>query len=410
METKQPAHNAPKRTPHPQPSAVEPAVLSFPSFTFNRTPQVANPREVLQLQRMIGNRAVHQIIMRQETAQEVELGVGALSEAEVEQALAFYQRPTLSARYTPEIIGQIQQVVGVPITQIMDEPTIQAIARWQFEHDLRADGIAGPQVLPIMFPSGLATDDSIESYTNAVDGLDVQWQNAPPGATPLATAQQRAADLMAIINQRLGDLGIPPLTPIVRRMRGRAVGDLNYPRWQMRLNRVLFSQAIDDPTFNDMVTTVYHEARHAEQFFRIAQMLAGRGRTPTQIHRLTQIPTDVCKLAAAQPVAPGSMEAAIAEGWYDSWYGDAAELSEVYGEAALSGDILNHAEALHEANPTARTERRVEAAHERFGRAREEYWEIPMETDTHALDERLEAAMEGAEAPEAETEIPPNPF
>ncbi len=33
----------------------------------------------------------------------------------------------------------------------------------------------------------------------------------------------------------------------------------------------------------DIVDTIFHEARHAEQWYRMAQMRAGRGRTAAQI-------------------------------------------------------------------------------------------------------------------------------
>ena len=79
-----------------------------------------------------------------------------------------------------------------------------------------------------------------------------------------------------------------------------------------------------------LLTGSYHEVRHCEQSFRVAQMLAGEGRTAAEIaaimamnprsepgHRTER----VIAAAIASPLAPGSMQALIAKGWFESEYG-----------------------------------------------------------------------------------------
>jgi hypothetical protein len=53
----------------------------------------------------------------------------------------------------------------------------------------------------------------------------------------------------------------------------------------------------------------------------MAQMLAGQGRTAAQIANGMGIPNRIAVEAVAHPLASGSMEALIADGWYQSVYG-----------------------------------------------------------------------------------------
>jgi hypothetical protein len=169
METKQPAHNAPKRTPDPQPSAVEPTALSLPSFTFNRTPQVANPRQVLQLQRMIGNRATRSLIQR-----DVELTREQL------QAAERYYYSNLDA-YPPEITRAAARVLFADQPEtlrsiltvstghlIMDVSMIAEIANWQSEHTpTQVNGMITPEQLRQIAAADLAAQEE-RGYTFTV--------------------------------------------------------------------------------------------------------------------------------------------------------------------------------------------------------------------------------------------------
>src|SRR5689334_19786481 len=77
---------------------------------------------VLRLQRAAGNRAVAALLQRQGDDE-------PLTDAQVKKALAFYAAQR--ARYTPDIIRQIQAKVGVDQTGVADAAFTQAVAVWQ---------------------------------------------------------------------------------------------------------------------------------------------------------------------------------------------------------------------------------------------------------------------------------------
>jgi len=91
-----------------------------------------------------------------------------------------------------------------------------------------------------------------------------------------------------------------------------------------------------------MADTVYHEARHAEQWYRMAQMRAGQGRTAAQIATEMGIPARIAAVAAGAPLARGSMDALIADGWYQSVYGSgSAHRERVLGPTGTYDEYMN---------------------------------------------------------------------
>jgi hypothetical protein len=81
------------------------------------------------------------------------------------------------------------------------------------------------------------------------------------------------------------------------------------------MNTADFSQRSDVSEVGDLnqdevaeiVDTIYHEARHSEQAFRIAQMQAGQGKTAKQIETGLSIPAKVAAAAAKKPLKGGSV-------------------------------------------------------------------------------------------------------
>jgi hypothetical protein len=117
-----------------------------------------------------------------------------------------------------------------------------------------------------------------------------------------------------------------------------AVGEFDRTRWFMRLDpATLESDSLDVYGGADLADTVYHEARHAEQFFSIARMLAGQGKTASQIVAELTIPADVADEAVAAKLEKGSTEAIMAEGWYESMLGGE---NQAYREKLEEADAL----------------------------------------------------------------------
>jgi hypothetical protein len=78
---------------------------------------------------------------------------------------------------------------------------------------------------------------------------------------------------------------------------------------------------------------VYHEARHSEQWFRMARNRAGLGATAADIASVMSIPQWVADLAVLNPIRECNPAEFEAEQWYQSIYGaDAAHRNAVLGD------------------------------------------------------------------------------
>jgi peptidoglycan hydrolase-like protein with peptidoglycan-binding domain len=74
---------------------------------------------------------------------------GALTKKFEAEALEYYFR--WRSRYTPAVVKQIEDKLGVPSDGDVDAAFVQAVAAWQKSHGLKVDGLAGPGTLKAMF-------------------------------------------------------------------------------------------------------------------------------------------------------------------------------------------------------------------------------------------------------------------
>jgi hypothetical protein len=117
---------------------------------------------------------------------------------------------------------------------------------------------------------------------------------------------------------------------------------LDFHNWKMYINQNL----VNDPQLSskeasNLAQTIYHEARHGEQAYRMAELLAinppdGQKRTPEQIAKKLQF-SEVAGIAIAQKAAqevqknPLSAEELIqARVWYQSIYGKDSQRDQVF--------------------------------------------------------------------------------
>ena len=313
-----------------------------------------------------------------------EEGDNPLTPVQVQNAKNWYAGKR--TQYTPEIIRQIQTSVGVEATGVMNDETVQAVARWQQSNSpLQVDGIAGPRTLPALFPGGLARAEEMDQYVTETKQVQADWAT-------LTTPQARADALMVIVNARLTAAGVPNCIGVLTDV-GAAAGQFDFTIWQIQLGQQRFSQAtITDESAADIANTIYHEARHAEQWFRMAQMLAGQGKTAREIETQMSIPATIAAQAVASPLAQGSMEALIAQGWYESVYGGRANYRNGVLQDVLSKKTaLNNAQEAYDTNPTPRNEARLNAARRRFEVAYQKYVNLPEEADAHRVGNAVEA-------------------
>jgi hypothetical protein len=369
------------------------------SRTAARTPA---ERGALGLQQVAGNRAMGRLLARQVTEEETEdVSIGdiellLLDDAQVTKAIRFYT--SQPARYTPDIVREIQAAVGVEQTGTADEDTVQAVARWQSEQGssdpaLKVDGMAGPRTLPRMFARGLNAAGEGQAFgEEAQAGVIDRWNDLTP--------RERADELVRLVNTHLEAAGVPAVT-IDPRDTGNDSGSFHFARWQMRISLPAVSSAqLTLRDARELVDTIYHEARHAEQWFRIAQVRAGQGRAAGAIATELGIQRRIADRAKADPLDPQSMQGVIALGWYDSVYGSGS----AHREATLStveaaATARNRARDRNKAHPSAANQAALDAAEARFQPAHDAYRDLPEENDAWATGPMARAGVTSGSPP-----------
>ena len=207
--------------------------------------------------------------------------------------------------------------------------------------------------------TGLRRDDAIARYCRKAV---IFWLNNPD-----AELHHFATFLGAAANTELNSLGIPDVKLHVKNVgAGGAAAIFDHESWSMFVNPDTFTHRPDEVhSLGDLTAdeaaiiamTVYHEARHGEQHFRIARLLAARGEdTGLRVEE---------KAAAAAHADPlwakraDPLELREAREWYSVEYGDDA----TYREAVTDwqGKIREMARAARDvkADETANLRERI---------------------------------------------------
>ncbi|ROR93998.1 hypothetical protein EDD28_3427 [Salana multivorans] len=302
-------------------------------------------------------------------------------------------------RYPPAILTQLRSAVGLAPEGGVDDALVLAVARWQSIEGaaspaLVVDGMAGPRTLPRIFASGLNTAGEGESF-----GGDVQSEVVDEWAT-LATPAARRDRLVELVNQRLTAAGVPPMTAAADPNPVNS-GSFDFTVWVMLVgDGALGGGEITQEAAADVADTVYHEARHTEQWFRMAQYRASQGLSAAGIAAELGIPVAIARLARAAPLAAGSPLALIARGWWDSVYGGGAEHRErVLAEVDAAARARDAARAAHAGDPTPANQAALDAATERFERAHDAYQNLPEENDAWATGPAAAAGITSGSPP-----------
>jgi hypothetical protein len=270
---------------------------------------------LLRLQSTLGNRASGKLLLQLQDPAIAAL----LDSARRARARRFYEsQPKL---YTPEILSRIQQAVGVPETGTVTDELILGVARFQSgprgqgaenpESRLVVDGMAGPRTLPIMFPSGLGSGGAMREYALDLRAFMLLLRDKD--------AEHRRRLLGIFLGRRFDALGIPKPKIVLG-----PDNNFDHVTWTIQYREAGLARIdVDDPDqLFTLAAGTYHEARHCEQSFREAQMLAGQGRTAAEIMKIMGLKRqDVADAAVRAPIAPGTMDAVVATGWFESEYG-----------------------------------------------------------------------------------------
>jgi hypothetical protein len=178
--------------------------------------------------------------------------------------------------------------------------------------------------------TGIQEPGNIEQYVHSV------WGDANSCMSP----NDRAEAVVAHLNEQLAGEGVPQVGWRFNSAHGTgAVFD--FRSWYMELGESPYSMDVADNATPDQqawqVSAVYHEGRHAEQWYRMARERAGLGATAAQIHQVTGMPETIAQWAASDPITQCDASQYEAEEWYRSVYGAGA----THRNATLN-DVQNH--------------------------------------------------------------------
>ncbi len=142
--------------------------------------------------------------------------------------------------------------------------------------------------------------------------------------------RQFALYLGAAINEELAAIGVPAVRVVMFNQTPNAA-EFDASGWTMVLNPDMFSPRRHATLMGDLNTdeaahiamTVVHEARHAEQRFRVARLQAGEGKDAG-----FDMDDDAAAAAAAAPLRGGGLEVREAREWRENEFGEDATYRE----------------------------------------------------------------------------------
>ena len=293
----------------------------------------------------------------------------------------------------------------LPVPAISEPPRVE-----QFSPDLRAamqaaseanadGGATKAPTLPAEVPAaggkpedkagaavatGIATTISVDRFVGEAKKMQSKWSEL--------TAEQRAGGLGTAANAELTTANVPATASRLADGMGVKGGQFAFQDWTLEMTKQNFSApTISDEKSASLASDIYHEARHAEQWHRMARLLAGKGKTAAQIATETQIKADIAADAVKKPIAASGAEAKEADSFYQSVYGTGtAHREATLKELFKTGDANTKAQQAYDVtskNPKATAESKAAAlklwqdAYQAFIAAHAVYKALPEEAD-----------------------------
>ena len=232
---------------------------------------------------------------------------------------------------------------------------------------LKADPIArgiphGPVIQRDHTDTGLKKEGAISDFASKVKARVTGKKNPLGSIKQWATldAAAKIAKVAKYVNAELKKTHVPEVASAADAGSRFDSALFDFTTWSVSIG----SQGLDAPMTDDdvanMADSVYHECRHAEQWFRIARLKAGEAPTPTaaDLAAALAIPQAIATAALARPLKPlTKLQKAFhskkyaerhqnkmdeAQAWYDGIYGAGGA-----NRAAVYADLANrHADYL----------------------------------------------------------------
>jgi len=253
-----------------------------------------------------------------------------------------------------------------------------------------------PTFKPEAANEGLGADKRMAAFSDRTRSLESSWKSLDEGA--------RLDKLRTAINQQLADAGVPPLEVVSVTTLGTANGSLDFPTWAIHINSERLGGALSADQFAALMNTVYHEARHGEQWYSAARYLHAQGLRPSHIHALTGIPMTIIDTVPINTRPMTVAQMSDAKAYFDSVYGvRSSARNATFSESAtnaLARKLATLTIDSLEANPNT-TPANLAAAkthlNDLLGRGEilyETYRQLPEEVDAFATGLRLQTTLE----------------
>jgi hypothetical protein len=154
--------------------------------------------------------------------------------------------------------------------------------------------------------TGIAEGERVKEYAEGAREVQSEWEKL--------SASERANKLGALANAALATVKVPPVTIAMVDL-GSGSGAFNSGTWTLKIDKKIISKdSVTEAELAELSNTFYHEARHAEQFFRVARWMAGTHRSAKHIARYLAIPGRIAKVAVDEPLEPiGVLEGLLGE-------------------------------------------------------------------------------------------------
>jgi hypothetical protein len=289
-------------TPHGRSRA---AALAPAPGNVSRSPSAAP--DFLGLQRQAGNRAVSRLINTRDGAARSRPARG---ESNPRPAPAPLQRtaPEDPLQYGAE--GAL--VARTPGERTTAPPAgVQArTARVASARAVTPRPGARPGIQRAAEDFGLRTKTSTSAFVSEAVAF---WKETANKDKPL---KDYATFLMDKVNTML-----PTTCPSTFVTSGGDSGTFSRVTWSITINTTKFSTNTDTDTVGELTAdeaaevadTIYHEARHSEQYFSFAQIMAGEGKDATAIAAAISIPATVAAEAVKVPIKANKKNKAMIE-------------------------------------------------------------------------------------------------
>jgi hypothetical protein len=159
---------------------------------------------------------------------------------------------------------------------------------------------------------GMATPSKIGAFAASMRDLREKWDGLSP--------KERVAKLQSAVNAAMPS-SMPAVKVNPKQLDPDLSGQMSSNTWALDINSNLMAGSMDEAKMTELANTVYHEGRHAEQWYNVAQSRAAAGQSAAQIRRETGVPQRVANAATQDPAPRGTSEGEMGKAVDESVYG-----------------------------------------------------------------------------------------